>query len=433
MAATTGRGERVRRPNLLLRRCRELQGWSQADVAVRLVRLAHDAGGSRVQCGANVVGRWERGERRPGPGYVGLLCRLYGSTPEQLGLVAISAFTAAASAGARLSDDVERREFLRHAAALGAAAVMPARLPAVLAGVSAPTDEETVASIRSVTAGYRRLDGAVASSDLLAPVQGHLRLAVQLLGGARITWLRQRLAAAASEGAGFTAWLSIDTGDVTRAMEHYHLAVAAAQQAADPLLSAYMLGSMAALTSEQGAAGQALALCDTARRELERGAPPIAHTWLTTIEATALASTGDRDSAMSALGRAAAAAERTEEPDWPWLYRFGPEKVLAARGTCLLRLHDAAAAQAVLQDAMTSPALSTRRRGELVVELANSRLDQRDLDEGCSLLIQAVDLARRRRSQALLGRVQASRRRLDRWQDAAPVATLDAQLQAAWS
>jgi hypothetical protein len=69
----------------------------------------------------------------------------------------------------------------------------------------------------------------------------------------------------------------------------------------------------------------------------------------------------------------------------------------------------------------------------LVVELANSRLEQRDLDEGCSLLMEAVDLARRRRSQALLARVQASRRDLDRWQDAAPVATLDAQLRAAWS
>jgi hypothetical protein len=378
--------------------------------------------------------RWERGERRPVPAYVGLLCRLYGSTPEQLGLVAISAFTAAASAGARLSDDVERREFLRQAvAALGVAAVVPSRLPAVLAGVSAPPDEETVASIRSVTAGYRRLDGAVASSDLLIPVQSHLCLAVQFLGGARITWLRQQLAAAASEGAGFTAWLSIDTGDAARAMEHYHLAVAAAQQAADPLLSAYMLGSMAALASEQGAADQALALCDTARRELARGAPPTAHTWLRTIEATALASTGDGDSAMSALHQAAVAAERTEEPDWPWLYRFGPEKVLAARGTCLLRLHEAAAAQAVLQDAMTSPALSTRRRGELMVELANSRFEQRDLDDGCSLLMEAVDLARRRRSQALLARVQASRRGLDRWQDAAPVATLDAQLRAVWS
>jgi hypothetical protein len=66
MAATTRQGERVRRPNLLLRRCRELQGWSQADVALHLVRLAYDAGGSMVQCSANVVGRWERGERRQG-------------------------------------------------------------------------------------------------------------------------------------------------------------------------------------------------------------------------------------------------------------------------------------------------------------------------------------------------------------------------------
>ena len=100
-------------------------------------------------------------------------------------------------------------------------------------------------------------------------------------------------------------------------MEHYHLAVAAAQQAAEPLLSAYMLGSMAALASEQGAADQALAFCDTARRELARGAPPTAHTWLTTIEATALASTGDGDSAMSALRQAAAAAERGRNPPGP--------------------------------------------------------------------------------------------------------------------
>ncbi len=59
----------------LLRRERELRGWSQEKVA------------NAIDINPKTVGRWERGEMRPSLEYRSMLCNLYKKTPEELGLM----------------------------------------------------------------------------------------------------------------------------------------------------------------------------------------------------------------------------------------------------------------------------------------------------------------------------------------------------------
>ena len=64
-----------KKPNNILRRERQLRGWSQQKVA-ELVGTSED-----------VVSRWERGERKPSPFYQEKFCVLYGKNAEELGFI----------------------------------------------------------------------------------------------------------------------------------------------------------------------------------------------------------------------------------------------------------------------------------------------------------------------------------------------------------
>jgi transcriptional regulator with XRE-family HTH domain len=63
-----------KKPNNILRRERQLRGWSQQKVA-ELVGTSED-----------VVSRWERGERKPSPFFQEKFCVLYGKNAEELGI-----------------------------------------------------------------------------------------------------------------------------------------------------------------------------------------------------------------------------------------------------------------------------------------------------------------------------------------------------------
>ena len=74
--------EEVREPNLLLRRQREMRGWSQKRVALELQQMDSTAAVTEKD-----VARWERGKRRPGPYYREKLCLLFGVSVYELGFV----------------------------------------------------------------------------------------------------------------------------------------------------------------------------------------------------------------------------------------------------------------------------------------------------------------------------------------------------------
>ena len=88
----------IRGSNPLLRRQRELRGWSHERVAEEL-----HAKFSGVAVTGKEVARWERGKRIPGPYYREKLIALYGVTAEELGF-AVTPLPAAPSSQERAQD-----------------------------------------------------------------------------------------------------------------------------------------------------------------------------------------------------------------------------------------------------------------------------------------------------------------------------------------
>jgi transcriptional regulator with XRE-family HTH domain len=119
-------------PNLRLQDYRRRLDLTQEQVADELRRLAWEHFGVRVGVDGQMVSKWERGEKRPSRFYRQLLCLLYSTTEEQLGLRVLVVVSTAEDGYDRLEEPVDaledglkRRELLRTAATLGAAVMLP--------------------------------------------------------------------------------------------------------------------------------------------------------------------------------------------------------------------------------------------------------------------------------------------------------------------
>ena len=99
-------------PNKRLLYERERRGWSQDDAAQQANKVADRLGRPDLVFTAAQFGRWERGECRPRPPLRRVVCELYDASAEALGLLDQGDGAA------------NRRDLLRNAVVLGAAAVV---------------------------------------------------------------------------------------------------------------------------------------------------------------------------------------------------------------------------------------------------------------------------------------------------------------------
>jgi len=79
-------GQRRWPPNDRLVYERERRGWSQEEAAGQADQLATRLGLRAVIFTGAQFGRWERGECRPRPPYLRVVCELYDASAEALGL-----------------------------------------------------------------------------------------------------------------------------------------------------------------------------------------------------------------------------------------------------------------------------------------------------------------------------------------------------------
>src|SRR6266540_3144963 len=70
-----------------LRELRRAAGWTQQELADKLAYLAWTRGQGHPAVNADMIAKWERGEKGISARYRLLLCELFGVTPEQLGVV----------------------------------------------------------------------------------------------------------------------------------------------------------------------------------------------------------------------------------------------------------------------------------------------------------------------------------------------------------
>src|SRR5256885_15307065 len=159
-----------RRPNERLRYQRRLRGWTLDEVAERLHRLV--MGGPELGVDAHMVGRWERGVRRPAPRYVALLCQVFELPADELGLVedAVEAVETTDK-----EDDVRRRQFLQYLSVVTGATMLDwDQVAALLRGQLGPSDEILVDDLEMITRSHARQVETVTPGSLLAPLRSHM-------------------------------------------------------------------------------------------------------------------------------------------------------------------------------------------------------------------------------------------------------------------
>jgi len=223
-----------RRPNERLRHHRRLRGWTLDEVAEGLHRLS--LGAVELGVDAHMVGRWERGVRRPAPRYVALPCGLFERPADELGLVE-EAVEAAETVDKE--DDVRRRQFLQYMSVVTGATMLDwDRLAAMLRGQLGPADRVLVEDLEVITRTYARQVETVAPGSLLPALRSHLAMLSGSLHAGQPESVRRRLLSLTGVTAvlaGRLSWLLDNRGE---ARQCWTLATELAREAGDDTLLA---------------------------------------------------------------------------------------------------------------------------------------------------------------------------------------------------
>lgn len=433
------------RPNRRLRLQRRLRGWSQEEVAAGLHDLAARLGEPELGVDSTMVGRWERGTRRPRPRYVRLLCRLFELPAEQLGIVEDADLDQVQEApqDALEEDDVERRDFMHEVVAVLGVAAVP--LPRLRAGTEpwerlaraldrpGPVDGEMVDHLEGITVALQRLGRTrVSSRALFGPVAGHLEAIAQLLRGSVPYSLRPRLCSLAGDTAGLAGWLRWDMDDAAGAASCFSTALAAAREGGDRALAAYLAGSASCQPPYR----------ETPQRRLDQlhaiprsRATPSTRVWLAAKEADAHALMRDEGGCLRALDAAEVALGSVPSEDGSRRPRFAAidrRWLDGERGASLAKLGRTADARAILEPLLADPGhASERDQLWLSTALASVYVQDREPEEACRVACAALERARSMQLQPVMRIFEGLRQQLGAFGPNRAVQELDEQVRAA--
>jgi transcriptional regulator with XRE-family HTH domain len=404
----------VERPQL--REYRLQLGWTQQEMADRIAHLAWMERRERAGVNADMVAKWERGAKGISPRYRELLCRLFGVTPDQLGLKNVP--SAATERVPAKFDDQSLVAMLDNAAGLldqlGAAgtALAPHMLHAwkeavttrrTMLGLLDPSATDPISHARATTATvaeleqlaerYQVLYDTADPAALLTSVAAHVRMAQDTLRQNPPTDMRRRVLRNLAEVAILAGQLAADDlGNTMSGRAYYGLALDAAREVADDQLTAIAHGHSAQLAVAEGLTAAALDHLSAATEQARF--TPIIASWLALIEATAHADRRDHAAARDALDRAHTAIDNPIGCSAPASFRSCVSVYLiAATGHALLRADDYNGARETLTGLLDQSRPISRRQHMLVlIDLATTELRSGDLPAACSRITQAADL-----------------------------------------
>src|SRR2546426_2002550 len=214
-----GKGKQAR-PNPHLKAQRARMGLTPQEVAEALAALAWEHDHEQLGVDAAMVSKWERGAKRPRRLYRRLLCSLYNSTEEDLGLRQTQG---GAPADDFSGEDVNRRDFLRAAIvapevvrrvlrAAGGEAMEFTRLAGV-SGVGAGTFDHLDAVLTELHRGYDREPLA----EQFAVARAYRTRVQELIQGRHTFTEGRQLYVYAAWLDHTLAWLAHDLGDALTA------------------------------------------------------------------------------------------------------------------------------------------------------------------------------------------------------------------------
>jgi transcriptional regulator with XRE-family HTH domain len=427
----TGNGDR--RPNERLRHERRLRGWTLDDVAERLHRVAMN--GPELGVDAHMVGRWERGVRRPAPRYVALLSQLFELPACDLGLVEEAVEAAIPT---DKEDEVRRRQFLQYLSVVTGATMLDwDRVAALVHGQVGPPGHVLIEDLEAITRSYARQVEVVAPGSLLPAIRSHMAVLSGSLHAAQPEPLRGRLLSLTGETAvlaGRLSWLMENWGE---ARSCWTLAGDLGREAGDDTLVAAALGMQRVFHStipnrgRYGRPDRALAVLDAAEAHLRPTSSPYVRAMILASRAEDHAAAGDAAASQRDLERADDALRTATSPDDGMYVLWDSARIAGYRGSSALALDRPEEASTILEGALArTDEQMTGQRCAVLTDLAAAYAMQREVEHSAALLAQSADAAERAGLGELIQRVYGARRQLTPWEDTAAVRHLDDRLAA---
>ena len=229
--------QQSRKLNNLLRRQRELRGWTLDRVAKKLDQL----GGSTD---SKQVGKWERGLVEPSPFYKEKLCLLYGTNAEELGFnVSIALINSKSEDDQKIHQGLgsnnmftlKRRELLNLLSVAGTALILLPDLDweriEMTIKKPAKIDRETLSDLTIINARYWSIyQIASTKAIILDGVLGQLRTLIEFLKIPNEAVVHKQLCALVSDLAQLAGEISFDSNDYGTAQSCYIFAAEAAKE-----------------------------------------------------------------------------------------------------------------------------------------------------------------------------------------------------------
>lgn len=244
--------------------------------------------------------------------------------------------------------------------------------------------------IRQTTRAFSDLDDLYGGGHARTAVAAYLTAEVAPLLRGTTGRARPGLFVAAAELSYLAGWMAADTLHTGLAQRYYIQAVRLAEEAADAVMRATALRSLAVQAVELGHNRAARDLADAAAAGVKNGSPARTRAWITGMCAEALAAADhDRHRAHALLRTAERELERADSrPEAEWVGNYRRESFAHQVGLTLTQLGDLPGAETYYADSVGSRRPIERRTRVLIgARLAHVQLRQRRPDDAARTLL----------------------------------------------
>jgi transcriptional regulator with XRE-family HTH domain/tetratricopeptide (TPR) repeat protein len=427
-----------------IRDARRRRSWTQRYVAEQLQALAHYKHRDKsAAVNADMVSKWERGEKGISPYYCDLLCLLFDTDAVGLGLRlpvpaprvpptdvvsppieedlagAVAETTAvlhqlgpaAALLEPRMAgvwkDELMRRRTLVKLIGLAPMAPAIAKIP----GQSPSAPRAAARDLDDLADRYQVLYHSASPSALIGPVIAHLDAVSDALrasrsGAERVKLLMNR--ARVSLLAGRLSFFDFD--DAMSARGYYNLAVEAASEAGDRHQSAAALGHMAFIPAAELGMSAALDYLDGAKAQIDRDPHGPLASWVYAIESEFHSHVGNHGAALRAVDSAQEAFTSSNlHADLRWFDYYDQNRLAGFAGYANLQAGRFDEAAERLTAALDLPLSAVKQRSVFLTDLATVHVHAGDIDLACQVASDATDELHRAGYATGLGRLREFR------------------------
>jgi hypothetical protein len=204
---------------------------------------------------------------------------------------------------------------------------------------------------------------------------------------------RREILSAAAGVAQLLGWSAYDAGRHGLSQRYYMQGLRLAQEAEDPIFGAYMLSDLSHQANYLGRYNEALQFARAAQTSAAGKASHTVNAMFLSMEARALASSGDSQSCAQVLHRAEQAfARREPDKDPPWISYFDELEIAGEAAHCFRDLGQPRETQLFATRAMDPIATPARTQGFISMVTAAGAFKAGNLDEALSFATAAVNL-----------------------------------------